>query len=672
MNFSAELNQGQYDAAVAGDGAHLVLAGAGTGKTRVIVYRLAWLLSQGIEPENIMLLTFTNKAAKEMMSRAETLLGRYPGKLWAGTFHSVANRLLRAYGRETAFGAFFSLLDEDDSRELFALCVKETGVKTPGKKFPSPAVLANVWSYARNARVDIATALERRAGAFEDIVQQIQVVVDAYEQAKLRQRSMDFDDLLIKALELLSRPELRMRIASQFRHVLVDEFQDTNLIQADIVYALQSVHGNVTVVGDDAQSIYSFRAARIENILAFTTTYPQAQTHRLVVNYRSTPEILALANAVIGCNARQFPKDLIAHRQSGPIPCVIACSDGRAEAKEIAMRINGLVARGVRHEDIAVLFRSTFHSQHLEFELLNRNIAYDYRGGMKFFERAHIKDALAYLRVLVNMQDIIAWVRVTSLHQGIGASTALSLARQMSVITDIATALQTPVRLGVKAQQGWRACSALIQRMLDAGSPAQAIRVLMVDTAYREYLTAEYENARERRDDLDQFARFAEEYRDISTFLDAVTLTGDFGGLTDIDMPQAQTSFDPNRIVLSTIHQAKGLEWEHVFIVHAAEGLFPSEKAYDDEYGIEEERRLFYVAVTRAKTHLTITYPLSGGYDAFVLRAPSQFLQEISRQLFTQRSLPAFGASRPLTVFNKKSVEDGDGDFYEEQSIDLT
>lgn len=208
--------------------------------------------------------------------------------------------------------------------------------------------------------------------------------------------------------------------------------------------------------------------------------------------------------------------------------------------------------------------------------------------------------------------------------------------------------------------------------MLDAGSPAQAIRVLMVDTAYREYLTAEYENARERRDDLDQFARFAEEYRDISTFLDAVTLTGDFGGLTDIDMPQAQTSFDPNRIVLSTIHQAKGLEWEHVFIVHAAEGLFPSEKAYDDEYGIEEERRLFYVAVTRAKTHLTITYPLSGGYDAFVLRAPSQFLQEISRQLFTQRSLPAFGASRPLTVFNKKSVEDGDGDFYEEQSIDLT
>ena len=663
IDFAAELNDEQRAVVEAGDGPMLVLAGAGSGKTRVITYRVAWLLAHGVPAERILLLTFTNKAAREMSARIELLLGSYPHGLWAGTFHSIANRLLRTYGRHAGFAPNFSILDEEDANDLMKLCVKECKIDTKGVKFPSPGVLRGMVSYACNANKKFADVVDERHPHFAAFAEQVLMVANRYAQKKLEAQAMDFDDLLVVLLKLLrNTPDIRAKLADQFAYVFVDEFQDTNIVQADLVHELASSHGNILAVGDDAQSIYSFRAAEIRNMLDFTKRYPSAQMYRLVVNYRSTPQILAVANAVIARNENQFAKELIAAVPGGDKPLLIPANSASQEAQYVAEQIATLITEGVAMREIAVLFRAAFHSQQVEFELMRRGIPYEYRGGMKFFERAHIKDALAHLRVLQNHRDIVSWMRVLALQPGVGATTAGSAAAKLTHAEDIADALRTTPMTGAKTAYAWRATQTTLVAKHGTKSPADALRAF-AGSSYQDYLEAEYPNYRERLDDLEQLGVFAEQYTDAHEFLDAVSLTADFSKTLGGESRNSKVeSGDEDKIILSTIHQAKGLEWEAVFIIHLADGMFPNARAID-EGAIEEERRLFYVATTRARRKLYLSYPITSGYEHVELRQKSQFLEETPSELLEEVRLRySFQAQSTPAPTRKSWYDSGDAE----------
>ncbi|NBX51802.1 ATP-dependent helicase, partial [bacterium] len=355
-----------------------------------------------------------------------------------------------------------------------------------------------------------------------------------------------------------------------------------------------------------------------------------------MTNYRSTPQILAVANAVIANNQDQYEKELVAVAREGERPFVVPAADDRQEAQYVAEQILSLLNEGVRLRDIAVLFRAAFHSQALEFELMRRAIPYEYRGGMKFFERAHVKDALAHLRILRNVKDGVAWMRALQIQPGMGLATAAKVASHVSVQDSVIDALASPPKLGDKAQQGWARTASLLSAMAAEQFPAHILRAFAGSDMYREYLDAEYQNSRERREDLEQFALFAEQYQDLGAFLDAVTLTGDFGGLMDPELEKRDEGYSEEKMILSTIHQAKGLEWENVFVINVAEGAFPSDKSFANPKEIEEERRLFYVATTRAKKRLFLTYGITSGYENITIRQPSTFLDEIPKSLIEE------------------------------------
>ncbi len=667
IDYQAELSAEQFAVVAEGDGPCLVLAGAGSGKTRTVTYRVAWLLEHGVQPDEILLLTFTNKAAKEMMTRLETLLKAFPQGVWAGTFHSIANRILRMYGKYTEFGNDFSILDEEDANDLMKLCVKEANVSQYGKRFPSPGVLRGLASYAANANLSLEDAIELRNPSFADFAIEIKAVIAAFKAGKRRGKAMDFDDLLLELRLLLqNNTEVRQALAGRFRYVLVDEFQDTNIIQADIVDLLSSVHRNLVVVGDDAQSIYSFRAAEIKNILDFPQRYPATKMFRLVTNYRSTPEILAVANAVIKGNKEQFPKELIAVVHNGDKPTVVPASDDRQEAQYVAEQILQFLDQGLRLSDIAVLFRAAFHSQALEFELMKRDIPYEFRGGLKFFERAHIKDAIAHLRILRNVKDSMAWMRALQIHPGFGLATASKVANYATAHDTPRAAIEDTPRLGAKAIAGWQRVVKIISAMIATDGPSPALRAFAGTESYKEYLEAEYPNARERLEDVEQFAVFAEQYDDIGAFLDAVTLTGDFGvRLTDPEQTE-HADDHADKLILSTIHQAKGLEWDTVFVIHLAEGSFPHQRSYGSDAEMSEERRLFYVAATRAKKHLIFTYPITSGYETVEIRQPSTFLDEIPKgaveMVKLRASLPNWAQSSVARETPRRSHDSWDDD----------
>ncbi len=665
IDYRAELNEEQLAVVENGDGPCLVLAGAGSGKTRTVTYRVAWLLEHGVPPDQILLLTFTNKAAKEMAIRVEGLLKIYPQGLWAGTFHSIANRILRLHGQRTGFGNDFSILDEEDTNDLMKICVKEAHVAEHGKRFPSPAVLRAIASYAANANIPIREVLEWRYPHFEEFETEIAKIILRFQEAKRQGKGMDFDDLLLELRRLLrDDSEVRQSLAQRFRYVLVDEFQDTNVIQAEIVELLSSVHRNLLVVGDDAQSIYSFRAAEIKNILDFPKHHAQTKVFRLVVNYRSTPEILAVANAVIKGNKEQFIKDLVAVVKSGDKPYLVPAADDRQEAQYVVEQILELLSDGTKLSNVAVLFRAAFHSQAIEFELMKRDIPYEFRGGLKFFERAHIKDAIAHLRIIRNVKDTMAWMRALQIHPGFGLATAAKVAEQAAQQASAKAAIESHPKLGAKAQAGWQRVTKIVSAMLATDGPAGAIRALAATESYKEYLEAEYPNARERLEDVAQFAVFAEQYDEIGPFLDAVTLTGDFGvRLTDPEQPE---TFNQNeeRLILSTIHQAKGLEWDAVFIIHLAEGSFPHQRSYGSDAEMSEERRLFYVGATRARKKLFFTYPITSGFETVEIRQPSQFLDDIPKdateRVVLKAALPAWATRTHSAV--AKSTDDWSDD----------
>lgn len=636
IDYQRELNQEQLDVVLHGDGPCLVLAGAGSGKTRTVTYRVAYLLEQGVPPERILLLTFTNKASREMLSRVELLLGQGAHGMWGGTFHSIANRLLRSYAESLGYTSRFTILDQDDAQSLVKAVMKEMRIDPKAQRFPTAAVVSHILSFATNTRSSIEAVLALKHPNFFQFVPELEEISHQYAKRKREANAMDFDDLLVNWAKLMQDPTTAQFISSQFQYVLVDEYQDTNALQDEIVSQVAAVHQNVLVVGDDAQSIYAFRGADVKNILRFPRDWPNAHVYKLVTNYRSVPEILDLANASLSHNEHQFQKELVGVKARGEKPIIVPSASAKQEAQFIAEMILATRAEGIPLGNIAVLFRSSSHSQALEFELLKRDVPYEYRGGMKFFERAHIKDALSYLRIYENVRDEVAWLRVMNLQQGIGATTAASLVREIRQLTDFSVILQNGVtpRLPGKAKQGWTDFLSISGRMSSqAPSPSLMLRAVLTG-GYQEYLEREYPDFRERIEDIEQLASFAESAPNLSMFLADIALYDEaFGRRRDT------SEVEQERMVLSTIHQAKGLEWDTVFVIHLADTAFPNRRAMSEENGLEEERRLFYVAVTRARRRLFLTYPMTIGGDSYMLCQPSTFLEELSPHLFERIEL---------------------------------
>lgn len=639
IDYQKELNLEQCAVVEHGDGQCLVLAGAGSGKTRTIIYRVAYLLEHGVQPDEILLVTFTNKAAREMVHRLESLpigAGIKTRLPWSGTFHHIAFRLLKQYASLLGYQNNFTVLDTEDSKDILKLSLKVEGVDKTQKRFPSAAVIHSLISYARNAGKGLTEVLEMKYPNWVDLGDTICRIANDYSRRKIAANSMDFDDLLTNLYRLLATHDnVRQKLAAQFKYVLVDEYQDTNKIQALIIEALSSIHKNILVVGDDAQSIYSFRAADIQNILDFEAHYPGAQIFKLETNYRSTPNILDVANELIANNTKQYLKELKSVKEKFTKPEVHAFLDQAEEGEFVAQRILELRDEGIKLSHIAVLFRAAFHSQAVELELNKRNIPYEYRGGIRFFERAHVKDALAFLRIFANQKDTIAWSRVLAMQTGIGPAAAEKIIQLILPLDERLNEYHLETvgdSLPARAKVGWTNFGVIWRRLIRTTAetnnqteigPGELLRAVL-DSKYLEYLEAEYPDYKDRRDDLEQLATLADREDDLVKFLAESVLQEQFA------KPGATT--DDEKLILSTIHQAKGLEWEAVFILNVSAGQFPHERSLGEAGGLEEERRLFYVAVTRAKKYLHLSYPLTGNMHSY-LQGPSQFLGEVSRDL---------------------------------------
>jgi len=640
VDYERELNEEQKQVVFAGEGPMLVIAGAGSGKTRTVTYRVAYLIEQGVPPESILLATFTNKAAREMLHRVECLLGVDMSRLFGGTFHHIGNLILRREAKKIGYEPNYTILDREDQKDLLAVCVGELGIDLTRRRFPQPEVLLNVITLSRNTFKSLEDILDRYYPQFLEWASHVTHLFVLYQERKRRLNVMDYDDLLVYFFELLRNDErTRRKYGELFRHILVDEYQDTNLLQAEIVDLLAEVHRNLLVVGDDAQSIYAFRGAHFANILDFPKRYPDCKIYKLETNYRSTPEILRLANEVITFNTRQFHKVLRPVRTSGEKPRVVALRDVLEQADFVATEILELRERGYALNDIAVLYRAHYQSMEIQMELTRRGIPFEVRSGLRFFERAHIKDVIAHLRIIVNPYDEISWKRVLRLYPGIGQKTAEIVWQVVREAEDPIFALERPdvlLALPASGRGSVEGVRRLLVRLEDLEKdPALAIEAVL-EGGYREYLASRYPDARERLEDLEELARFASRYASLESFLSELALLGEMEAETVVaGAPQDE------RVILSTIHQAKGLEWACVFVVWLCEGAFPSPQSLNEEEDLEEERRLFYVACTRAKDHLFLCYPIMAerGRGRAILRKPSRFLEEISPSLYDRYRL---------------------------------
>lgn len=634
IDFRAALNAEQFQAVTQGDGHVLVLAGPGSGKTRTLIYRVAYLLERGVPPGAILLVTFTVKAAREMLARVEGLLQQPPEGLWGGTFHHIGNLILRQHADRLGYTASFTILDEEDARDLLAACLADLKLPTTDKRLPQAGVMSAILSLAVNTQRPIANVVTAQYPYFAEAVPVLQRVAARYAERKKQANAMDYDDLLVNWLRLLEQHEdLRARYAEKFHYVLVDEYQDTNRLQFSIVRLMGQGHGNILVVGDDAQSIYAFRGADVNNILDFPQQFPDTKIFKLEANYRSTPEILQIANVSIQQNTRQFPKALTTTRTTGVAPIVVPLVDNRQQAAFVAQRLLELRDEGTPLEQMAVLFRARYQAAELELELTRRNIPYVIRGGVRFFEQSHIKDVLAYLKLLVNPADELAWGRTLRLHEGIGQAYAQRIyGRLHTTANPLLTAFQdaagTSLELPTRARRGWQRFHktlAALQAPEASQQPGQVI-LDIINRSYRSYVEARFQDARDRLEDLAQLAAFANTYTSVETLLTDLSLREGFKGETIIGWTPPD-----EQVVLSTIHQAKGLEWQVLFLLGMSDGQFPHPKSIEDQDALEEERRLFYVAITRAKDELYLTYPLTrySSQTGEILMKPSLFLQEL-------------------------------------------
>jgi DNA helicase-2/ATP-dependent DNA helicase PcrA len=619
----------------------VVIAGAGSGKTKTLAARVAYLIDQGAVPSRILLLTFTRRAAREMLSRAEALTGPASGgKPWGGTFHSVGHRLLRMYAQAVGIPGNFTVMDAPDAADLLDLVRSELGFHARKRRFPGKDTLASIYSFAVNGQSRLHDVLGKEFPWCLDEEERIGRIFEAYTLRKREQGVLDYDDLLLYWRAILELPGTKARIAGMFDHILVDEYQDTNCIQGDILRGMRDGANHLMAVGDDAQAIYSFRAATVRNILDFPNHHPDAVVLTLERNYRSTQAVLDASNAVIALAADRFVKNLWTRRERGGKPRLITCVDEMQQSRAVRERVLLHREAGVPLKSQAVVFRAGHHSAQLEIELSQANIPFVKYGGLKFLESAHVKDAMAFLRVLENPRDELSWWRTLKLVEGIGPAAARRMIEKLGVrggdVND--SPLQRFVSQDVLQGQleSLRLAFADCGKGLGAASEIDRFRLFYEPVCRRLYAAAE---ARLR--DLDQLESIAARYGDRRRLLTELTLdppvsTGDLAGPPHLD---------DDHLVLSTMHSAKGCEWDVVHVIHAADGMIPSDMALSDQEGIDEELRLFYVALTRAKNDLYVYFPFRYYHRRFGTDDPhsygqlTRFLPPKVRPLFDCSSL---------------------------------
>jgi DNA helicase-2/ATP-dependent DNA helicase PcrA len=639
IDFRKELNDEQYAAVTAPPGPLLVLAGAGSGKTRTLTYRVAHLLTQGVRPGEILLLTFTNKAAREMLHRVQDLTGVEVHRFWGGTFHHIGHKVLRIYGDAIGLPRTFTILDAEEADGVLRDAVEEKDKAFfKDKTHPRPGPLFEIISFARNTQRPLAETISQFYPQHEAVTDRIGAFAAAYRERKRARNVVDYDDLLEYWLDLLkAAPEVAAHLQQRFRHTLVDEYQDTNTLQAQIV-DIVGAHHRIMAVGDDAQCIYSWRGANFENIMTFGDRHPGTKIYRIETNYRSTPEILDFANGVLAAQpkGRHYDKVLRPARPGHEKPFLVQAMDAREQALFVVQRVRGLVDEGRSLSDIAVLYRAHFHALDLQLELSRIGLPYVITSGVRFFEQAHVRDLVAMLRFAYNPADVSAWQRLAVLLPKIGEKNAQKLhdaardyarAHQRNLV-DAMAAPEVAARVPKDAQEEWPKLTASLQQIagaLEREKPFRAVE-LAVDGWYGDYLKGAYANYASRLDDLRSLIGFAGRFDEMQDLLAQIALLNS-------ETSDRQVDPDADALRLTTVHQAKGLEYGVVFIIGLAEGMFPLRRAVE-EGDLDEERRLFYVGVTRAKDELYLCFPtVSARGGPATLLAPSRFLAEVPADL---------------------------------------
>jgi len=594
----SKLNTAQRASVTAGDGAHRVIAGAGTGKTRTLVHRVAWLIEQGVPPESVVLLTFTRRAAREMLQRASRQVGARAHGVRGGTFHGFAHRTLRRHAEQVGRTPQFTVLDQSDAEELVGMARTALGLGGRGRRrFPRSKALLNMFGRATNLGMSLDEAVVSFNPRFERDIADIVRVRTAYETRKASQDALDFDDLLIYLGRLLAKhPPARKEISGRCRHVLVDEYQDVNRLQARIACLLSVVHGNLMVVGDEAQSIYAFRGASVDHILDFATLFPTAPTTVLTHNYRSTTPVLELANGVLDSMHSSIDKELVSCVGDGPMPRLIKVEDDERQADHVVCRVLALREEGVGLDEQAVLARSGHQLVSLELALARANIPYRKYGGLRITEAAHVKDVLALLRAAINPADVLAWMRILPFCENVGRTTAQRIAEARAKGDRSPLSAMTR-RKAPELDQ----LETLLSELSTLIKDAQQAFLAAVE-GIRPWLDRRYDDAADRALELESLLSLVDRYSDVPALISELAL----------DPPQraeAVQTEDDELLTLSTVHSAKGLEWRAVYVLGLADGAFPSGFSIDDPEAMEEERRLLYVAVTRAKRHLDMMQP---------------------------------------------------------------
>ena len=631
IDYKNELNPSQYEAATTRDGPVLVLAGAGSGKTRTLIFRVARMIEEGIDPASLLLLTFTRRAAEEMIQRAEALMGGRCDKVTGGTFHSFANTVLRRYASLLGFANAFTILDRSDSEDAVNLIRTRLGLDKKARRFPRKQTIAEIISLAANKTTSVAEVLDSQFPHLFSELDPLSQIEEYYRQYKLERSLLDYDDLLTHLRALLrTHPEVAERLSHTYRYIMVDEYQDTNRLQAEIVRLLAHVHDNVMAVGDDAQSIYSFRGATVRNIFEFPDLFPDTKIIKLEENYRSTQPILDLSNEIILQAKERYTKNLFTKKDSNSPPALIEADSERYQSRFVAQKILELREEGVPLTEMAVLFRSSFHSFDLEIELSKCDLPFVKRGGFKFIETTHVKDVLAHLRVLANPQDAVSWHRALLLLEGVGPKSSDKI---LGYLLDGPEPLQRlaeyPGRGAVRTEV--QKLAAALQTVADPNLQPRE----QIDLIVQYYLPILKRNQRDdypkRQKDLEHFSIITERYRSLNRLLSDMALEPPNSSVGDV---LATDRDEEGVLTLSTIHSAKGLEWHSVFIIWAVEGRFPSLYNKEDDE-LEEERRLMYVAATRAKENLFISYPINifDRATGMVLSRPSRFLEDIPHRI---------------------------------------
>ncbi len=636
IDYEHDLNPDQLEVVRTVDCPVLVVAGAGTGKTKTLIYRVAYLVELGGNPQSILLMTFTRKAANEMLKRAGGLLkSTSTEQVAGGTFHSFANMTLRRYAKVLGYGEQFTILDDSDAADVVNLLRTRLRPEKKAQRFPKKETLVDIYSKSENTLTGLEEIVFKEYPRFIEQMEDILKLKKQFDDYKRKYNLMDYDDLLKNLRELLGQNEsVRKAIAGKFSFIMVDEFQDTNKVQGEIVRLLGMDKQNVMVVGDDAQSIYSFRGANFRNIFDFPNYFPNCKVIKLTENYRSTQGILNFTNKVIDAAKEKYDKELYSRKKAGGMPVVVGTETENVQSKFVVQRILELREAGITLNDIAVLFRSSYLSFDLEIELTRANIPYVKFGGMKLVEAAHIKDIIAFLRVIENPQDAVGWHRILLLHPGIGPRIAEKVIDRLTgdaggdKRTDEAPELKVP-----------SSADELVDFISEEGrrNTQPVGKVESVLRYYKPLMQSKYDDYPKREKDLDMFASIAERYKSLQSFLADLALEPPTESVVDL----GEKDKKEEQITISTIHSAKGLEWNTVFVIWALDGKFPSMYATDDDDAIEEERRLMYVACTRAKDNLYVTYPMNiyGRESGRIFTKPSRFIEVVPSDFYEKWSL---------------------------------